>query len=153
MNMRATIWSFRFSLMMIVLMGMSGLSYAQFGSQSKGSSSKTSMSAEKVKIEGELQALPEMGSATKDQPAYVLKVLRATSAEGRELKSLRGTMLRLSNSEQSRRLVRLIRPGEKIIVKGHLHQEEKTLEVMSFQKARQPESRGSGTRIRGSGTK
>ncbi|RMG53878.1 MAG: hypothetical protein D6723_06320 [Acidobacteria bacterium] len=139
--------------MMIVLMGMSGLGYAQFGSQSKGSSDKTSMSVEKVKIEGELRALPEMGSATKDRPAYVLKVLRATSAEGRELESLRGTMLRLGNSEQSRRLVRLIRPGEKVIVKGHLHQEEKTLEVMSFKKARQPESRGSGTRIRGSGTK
>ncbi|GEM_PF-5377745 len=153
MNMRATVWSLGFSLLMIALMSMGGLDYAQSGSQSKGSAGKTSMGTETVKIEGELHALPEMGSATKGHPTYAIKVIRATSTGGRELRGLQGAMLRLRDSEQSEKLVRRVRPGEKIIVKGHLRQGDKTLEVISFKKAKQPESRGSGTRVRGSGTK
>lgn len=101
-----------------------------------------------VTVEGELQVLESAGSGSKEEAKTLgVKVAKAMDAKGGELANLEGQTLRLTANIKAKELSSKHTSGDKLMIKGSLDADAKTLAVSDYKPA------SAGSKAQGSGSK
>ncbi len=132
-----------------MIVGLFGcaLLFAQAGSGSKESDTKTAVDMQNLNLEGELVAA-RAGSDSKEAAPIAFKISKATDTSGKEIANLKGKVLDFAQTGKGKELLKAHHQGDRLVLKANLVKNK--IEVASFKKA----GAGSESKMeKGSGSK